>query len=38
MTGTDEGEAWGCRLESHRSDPRTEPDPNRRETMLRLRD
>ncbi|RFU86587.1 AraC family transcriptional regulator [Streptomyces triticagri] len=37
MTRTEEGEVWGCRLESYRTDPRTEPDPHRWETELALR-
>ncbi|RII08127.1 Bacterial transcription activator, effector binding domain [Streptomyces sp. YIM 130001] len=37
LTRTDEGEAWGCRLESYRSDPRMEPDLNRWEAELSLR-
>ncbi|MQY10561.1 hypothetical protein SRB5_06720 [Streptomyces sp. RB5] len=37
MTPTSEGERWGCRLESYRTDPREEPDPSSWETELLFR-
>ncbi|MDI3405289.1 GyrI-like domain-containing protein [Streptomyces cavernicola] len=37
MEVTDEGEVWGCRLESYKTDPRTEPDLHKWETELSFR-
>ncbi|MEV6104791.1 GyrI-like domain-containing protein [Streptomyces sp. NPDC051940] len=34
---TPEGDRWGCRLESYRTDPREQPDPAQWETELQFR-
>ncbi len=34
---TDEGDVWGCRLESYRTDPAVEPDMNSWKTTLLFR-
>ncbi|WP_433546180.1 GyrI-like domain-containing protein [Streptomyces sp. CA-294286] len=37
MTATQDGERWGARLETYRTDPRVRPDPREWETELAFR-
>ena len=37
MTPSEEGDRWGCRLESYRTDPREQPDTTKWETDLLFR-
>jgi hypothetical protein len=37
MTGSDDGERWGCRLETYPTDPREQPDTTKWETVLAFR-
>jgi hypothetical protein len=40
MTGTPDGQRWGCRLEVHHTDPAEQPDLHKWETerLVRLPD